>query len=50
MKWFLNFSQVRIFLGMINLRGPIQKFGQKLQFFLFAEKASSGMWEICPKI
>ena len=32
------------------LRGPTQKFGQKLQFFLFAEKASSGMWEICPKI
>ena len=35
--------------GLI-LRGPTQNFGQKLPFFFFAEKTSSGMWEICPKI
>ena len=35
---------------LLCLRGPTQKFGQKLHFFLFAEKAPSGMWEICPKI
>ena len=33
-----------------HLRGPTQNFGQKLTDFFFAEKASSGMWEICPKI
>ena len=25
-------------------------FSQKLQLYLLAEKASSGMWEMCPKI
>ena len=36
-------------LGCFILKGPTQNFRQKLQFF-FAEKASLGMWEICPKI
>ena len=38
-----------ILLLTVRFKGTDPNFGQKLQFF-FAGKASSGMWEICPKI
>ena len=32
------------------LKGTDPKFWSKIAIFFLAEKASSGMWEICPKI
>ena len=36
--------------SFINFKGTDPKFWSKIAIFFFAEKASSGMWEICPKI
>ena len=33
-----------------NIKGTDHKFWSKIAIFFFAEKASSGMWEISPKI